>query len=123
MHVLIDNCLSPLVAGVLRESGIRATHVRDVGLRDASDVDILAFARAGGMVVITADTDFGTELATTEATHPSVVRLVSQTLSRPELQAARLLNVLPLLASDLAAGLLATVTSYDVQTRRLPITR
>lgn len=73
-------------------------------------------------MVLTADTDFGTELARTSATEPSVIRIVTATLPRPSDQPNRILAVLPDIEADLDVGAVVTVTSYDVSVTPLPLT-
>lgn len=43
-RILLDQGLSPGAAPLLREIGFDAIHVREIGMRDADDVDILAYA-------------------------------------------------------------------------------
>jgi predicted nuclease of predicted toxin-antitoxin system len=74
MTFLIDNALSPEFADLLRRAGHNAIHdPRDVGLQRASDEAILARAAEDDAVIISADTDFGTLLATRAVAKPSVV--------------------------------------------------
>jgi hypothetical protein len=64
LRFLIDNALSPLIAARLRAGRHDAVHVRDYALHAASDEQILDKASMERRVVISADTDFGTLLAT-----------------------------------------------------------
>jgi predicted nuclease of predicted toxin-antitoxin system len=74
---LVDAALSALVAEALRQNGHDATHVRDYGLQSADDDVILALAKKEGRVLVSADTDFGTLLAQSQETQPSVLLLRS----------------------------------------------
>ena len=59
MKVWIDAQLSPAIALWLRNSkGIDAVAVRDLGLRDADDVEIFDAARNNNAIVLTKDRDF-----------------------------------------------------------------
>jgi predicted nuclease of predicted toxin-antitoxin system len=73
MRFLIDNALSPLLGEMLRTAGQTALNVRDVGLRAADDLTIFEHAGADDLVVVSADTDFGTLLAAREVAKRSVV--------------------------------------------------
>ncbi len=59
MRLLIDNQLPPALARFIHsELGCAATHVTDVGLRDASDAEVWQYAAAQGFVLVSKDQDF-----------------------------------------------------------------
>lgn len=58
MIFLIDQNLPPALAGWLREKGLEALHVREIGLRDKADAEIVTVAAQNGYTVITKDDDF-----------------------------------------------------------------
>lgn len=58
MKFLVDAQLPPMLAEWLRSAGHDAQHVQDVGLRDADDASIRAYASKIGAVIITKDRDF-----------------------------------------------------------------
>lgn len=58
MRLLIDQQLPPLLANWLIEHGEEARHVRDVGLRDASDATIWDWAKTADAAIISKDEDF-----------------------------------------------------------------
>jgi predicted nuclease of predicted toxin-antitoxin system len=55
---LIDAQLPPALAGLLRKLGCDASHVEDVALQNASDMDIRDYALANKIIVVTKDRDF-----------------------------------------------------------------
>jgi predicted nuclease of predicted toxin-antitoxin system len=73
MRFLIDECLSPEVGEVLIEHGHDVVHVRDLGMQQATDREVLDRARDERRILVSADTDFGAVLAQLGAAQPSVV--------------------------------------------------
>lgn len=92
MRFLIDNALSPTLAEQLADAGHDAVHVRDYDLQAAEDKQIFDRAQAEERVVVSADTDFGTLLATRRERSPSVVLFRHGTQRRPERHAESLLS-------------------------------
>jgi predicted nuclease of predicted toxin-antitoxin system len=59
MTLWLDAQLCPSLAGWISSAfGIDATAVRDIGLRDADDVEIFQAARSADAIVVTKDRDF-----------------------------------------------------------------
>jgi hypothetical protein len=58
MRFLIDADLPRPVAPLVRSLGHEATDVRDVGLGEAPDAEIAAYARAHELCLLTGDFDF-----------------------------------------------------------------
>ena len=74
MRFLVDANLSPRVAAGLTSAGFDSVHVAEVGLLTASDQAILDYAAENGLVIVSADTDFGELLALSRgAIRPSAV--------------------------------------------------
>ena len=59
MKIWVDAQLSPAIAPWIQENfGIETLALRDVGLRDAEDVEIFVAARRAQVVVMSKDSDF-----------------------------------------------------------------
>ena len=82
VKIVIDMNLSPLWVQLLTDAGHEAVHWSRIGAPNASDREIMAWARSNGFIVFTHDLDFGTILASTDAEAPSVFQLRTQDISQ-----------------------------------------
>jgi predicted nuclease of predicted toxin-antitoxin system len=119
---LIDNALSPVLAERLKGAGHDTAHVRDYGMQAASDEEIFVRAQQEQRVIVSADTDFGTLLATRQERSPSVVLFRHGTQRRPERQAETLLSNLEAIESELNAGSVVVIEPTRMRVRALPLT-
>ena len=70
---MIDENLSPLLARHLRTAhGFDAVHVQELGLRGASDADILARAIADDRIIVTSNAEDFRRLGARTPTHPGL---------------------------------------------------
>ena len=58
MKLLFDQNLSPQLPGLLSDLYPDSVHVRDVGLRDATDTAIWNYAKQNEFVIVSKDSDF-----------------------------------------------------------------
>ena len=104
----------------LREVGVDIVHLRELGLQQLPDDQILGQAASERRVVVTFDLDFGHLLAASRAPYPSVVimRLKDQ---RPSAVTPRLRLVNTECEAQLAAGVVVLVGERGYRVRPLPI--
>lgn len=58
MKLLLDENLAPRLTIALSDVFPGSLHVRDCGLREASDIEIWHYAQANGFAVVSKDSDF-----------------------------------------------------------------
>jgi predicted nuclease of predicted toxin-antitoxin system len=122
VKVLIDMNISPLCAPRFAAAGHEALHWSSVGAPDASDADVMAWARDRGMVVLTHDLDFGDILGASAAMGPSVIQLRADRLA-VDVTSTLVISALREYGSELAAGALLTIDAARLRVRLLPINR
>ena len=120
MKLLIDMNLSPRWVKLLADAGIDATHWSMLGAANAPDVEIAAFARTNGYVVLTHDLDFGAILAATQGDKPSVVQIRSEDVS-PNVIGTPVIDALRQMSPELDEGALLMIDPSRTRLRLLPL--
>ncbi len=120
MKLLVDMNLSPRWVELLAAAGIDAEHWSEIGAANASDSEIMAFAKANGYVVLTHDLDFSAILAATQGDKPSVVQIRSEDLS-PDVIGRPVIDALRQMTLELEEGALLTVDPKRTRLRVLPL--
>src|SRR5215468_5942159 len=118
--LVVDMNLSVEWVAELARHGWSAVHWSTVGDPSAQDSVIMAWALANGYVVFTHDLDFGTMLALTHATGPSVLQVRGQDVLPEHLEAV-VVAAIQQHEADLAAGALVVVDEKRRRVRILPI--
>jgi predicted nuclease of predicted toxin-antitoxin system len=122
VKILVDMNLSPSWVDALEAEGIPATHWSSIGDGRASDVVILTWARNHDHVLFTNDLDFGTILAASRASAPSVIQVRAQNLS-PSYLRDLVVQALRQHETVLQQGALITVEEARLRARILPLSR
>jgi len=120
VNVLIDMNLSLDWVPVLQRRGWPAVHWSTVGDPRATDRTIIDWAVANGHIVFTHDLDFGTMLALTHATGPSVLQVRAEDVLPDHLEGV-VVAALEQHAAELASGALVVVDESRSRVRVLPI--
>lgn len=69
-RLLLDQGMAPLAAEFLRQRGLDAVHVSEIGMHAAEDAEILDRARDDSRICVTLDHDFHAHLALTRSGRP-----------------------------------------------------
>ena len=120
VQLVVDMNLSPEWVAELARQGWSAVHWSTVGDPAAEDSVIMAWALANDHVVFTHDLDFGTMLALTHATGPSVLQVRGQDVL-PEDIGFVVIAALRQHDDALAAGALVVVDVKKSRVRVLPL--
>ncbi len=120
MNFLADMGVSLSTTEWLLNSGHSAIHVKDIGMKRASDADIIEYATIHDMIILTFDLDFGSLMASLQQQYPSVIlfRLKNAT---PQNVNKRLEDVLESSEGSLAKGAIIIVENEKHRIRLLPI--
>lgn len=120
LKLLIDMNLSPEWAPALQGHGWEAVHWSDVGDPKATDREIMDWAVVHEYIVITHDLDFGTMLALTHETGPSVLQVRAENIL-PDHLGEIVIAALNQHESALSSGALVVVDESRSRVRVLPL--
>lgn len=121
MKLLLDQGLPRSAVTHLRNAGVDAVHVGEIGLATADDAIILQHGLQDDRCVVTLDADFHRLMALSGAILPSVIRIRIEGLKGNQL-AALLVTVLQACGNELQQGALVSVTVAGIRLRKLPLT-
>ena len=120
MKLLLDQALPCTAAALLREGGLDAVHVGEIGHATSDDAEILRQGQEDNRVIVTLDADFHALLALTGASSPSVVRIRVEGL-RAEAASKLIQTVVTRCGEELEDGAVVTVQLGRIRIRRLPL--
>jgi predicted nuclease of predicted toxin-antitoxin system len=116
---VLDMGISPRVEEMLVAGGHEAVHLRNIGMRKASDAVIVELARERGFAVVTTDTDLATIVALSGRTEPSVITMRLDNPSADE-QVSALENLFRAFPVGELESVLVTLERGRYRCRRLP---
>lgn len=120
MKIVVDMNLSPDWVNVLHFGGHEAVHWSEVGAANSGDDEIMDWARGHGSVVFTTDLDFGTILAASGQSGPSVIQLRLGRHFPPRLR-EHVFRAISASKDSLETGALLTIDQKRFRLRILPI--
>ena len=120
MKIVIDMNISPDIVSILKDNGFEAIHWLTIGASNAPDREIIAWAKDNNHAILTHDLDFGTILAVSQASAPSVIQIRTQNLLSSDFQTL-LISVLKQFQLELERGALITIDPNRAKVRILPI--
>ena len=120
MKLHIDMNLSPRWASLLINAGFNATHWPVLGAYNATDSEIMAYAKAHDYIVLTHDLDFSAILAATQGKKPSVVKIRADDVN-PDAIGKQVIAALRQMSTELVDGALLTVDTSRTRVRLLPL--
>ncbi|MGV3553271.1 DUF5615 family PIN-like protein [Rhizobium sp.] len=119
MKLLVDMNLSPTWVAFLDRMQITTVHWSAIGAPDASDHDIMEYARDHELIVLTSDLDFSAILASSSASRPSVIQLRAHDL-RPSQIGERVVAAINRFKQELTRGAVLTIDVSNARVRLLP---
>lgn len=117
MKIVVDMNLSPEWVAYLNSHGHDSLHWSNVGAVDASDSEIVDWARENEYAVFTSDLDFSTILASSGLSKPSIIQLRSE-VTLPDRVGNLIVDAIGQAEQDLLRG---AILSIDVGQARLRV--
>lgn len=114
--------LSPKWVNYLTASGVHAIHWSSVGSANASDSEIVDYARSQNLVILTQDLDFTTILALSKNKKPSITLLRTENTVPAEIGVV-VVKALQQAESILDEGALLTIDTKRARLHILPLQR
>jgi predicted nuclease of predicted toxin-antitoxin system len=120
MKFLADMGISPRTVTWLKNQSYDAIHLNQQGLEKLPDEDILIKAKNESRIILTVDLDFGSLLAMSKSSLPSVILFRLGNQSRNIIE-SRLTEILDKCQDDLLKGAIISVNEDGFRIRSLPI--
>lgn len=112
--------LSPQWVSLFRKQEYEAIHWINIGEVNATDQEIMDYARDYGYIIFTHDLDFGDILAASGGNAPSVLQ-ARTTDTTPEVLGPVLMSAIDQFKDKLESGALVTISPGRMRARVLPL--
>ena len=120
MKILLDMNIPLKYATLLANKGIESIRWSDVGLPNAKDTEIIAYASEHNCIVLTYDLGFSTILAITHELKPSVVQIRASVL-QAEQAVGFMATALLQNENELEKGAVMSIDLHKSRLRLLPL--
>ena len=120
MKIIVDMNLSPKWAGFLIKNGIEAVHWSSIGSPDASDIEIINYAKTHNYTIFTNDLDFGFILAISHSSKPSLIQTRTGVLGVDRIGNI-VVGAIKMLSTDIENGALVTIDQRKTSVTLLPL--
>jgi predicted nuclease of predicted toxin-antitoxin system len=120
LSIVVDMNLSPTWVAALTAAGFSVVHWSTIGAATATDAYIMAWARSNRHIVLTHDLDFGTALALTHASGPSIIQVRTNDILPADI-ASLVIDVIRKHERELSQGALLVIEETRQRIRILPL--
>jgi len=120
MKILLDMNIPFKYADLLTKRDIKCIRWSDIGAPNATDVEIMEYARNNDFIILTFDLDFSAILSVTHELKPSVAQIRASVL-HAEKAADLISTALFRNADDLQKGAILSIDLKKARSRLLPL--
>lgn len=122
MKFLLNENITPLIKDFFLTHGHQCFDIYETGLSGKKDEEVIEFAIANELIVVTHDLDYGRIISLSGKQFPSVITLRYKKISL-EIIRNSLQQIIPPYSEQLISGVLLSVDEESIRVRRLPFQR
>ena len=120
MKLLMDMNIPLKYSALLNERSIESLRWSEVGSPDATDEEIMLYARKHDLIVLTCDLDFGAILSNSHELKPSVVQIRASVI-HAERAVDMIVSAINSNSADLEKGAILSIELKKARLRLLPL--